>query len=215
MKKEDLEKKTAQVCDLVMNRMTDGKRTIVGVAGAPASGKSTLAAKVVDHLNANGNGDAPLAALLPMDGYHLDNRILEKRGLLARKGAPETFDAVGFCEAVKGLASGSPCTFFPSFDRTLDIAIAGAIEITPATHVIVVEGNYLLLKSSPWNSLADHFTTTIFINPGLGILTARLNKRWLRHGLDPEAAAKRTETNDLVNARLVLSQSAKADLELS
>ena len=45
-------------------------------------------------------------------------------------------------------------------------------------------------------------------------MTRRLNKRWLRYGLDPEAAAKRTEMNDLVNARLVLKQSIKADMVL-
>ena len=165
-------------------------------------------------LNEQVDSAEPKAALLPMDGYHLDNRILKAHGLLPRKGAPETFDAVGFCEAVKGLASSSDMRYFPTFDRGMDLAIAGAIEISPATPIIVTEGNYLLLRTAPWNALAEHFTASVFVNPGLEELTRRLNKRWLRYGLDAEAAAKRTEMNDLVNARLVLEQSIKADLML-
>nr|WP_321461938.1 nucleoside/nucleotide kinase family protein [uncultured Cohaesibacter sp.] len=223
MKKESLKRKTQAVCDLVDRLKKPGRRTIVAIAGAPASGKSTLAAEVVKALNAKGDAkgnaieaehESPNAALLPMDGYHLDNRILKAHGLLARKGAPQTFDAVGFCEAVKGLANSSALRFFPTFDRNLDVAIAGAIEIAPSTPIIVVEGNYLLLRSAPWDGLAEAFTASVFVNPGLELLRRRLNKRWLRYGLDPEAAAKRTEMNDMVNARLVHEESRPADLML-
>ncbi|WP_321448356.1 nucleoside/nucleotide kinase family protein [uncultured Cohaesibacter sp.] len=214
MNKESLKQKTAEVCALVEQHKRPDGRTILAIAGAPASGKSTLADSVVKALNAGHEGEVPKAALLPMDGYHLDNRILKAHGLFPRKGAPETFDAVGFCEAVKSLSKSDGLTYFPTFDRSRDIAIAGAIEIAPTTPIIVVEGNYLLLRTAPWNALADAFSASVFVNPGLDELTRRLNKRWLRYGLDPEAAAKRTEMNDLVNARLVLKQSIKADLVL-
>ncbi len=214
MSKAGLEQKTTEVCDFVASRMRPSGRTVIAIAGAPASGKSTLAVSVVERLNGGCPQEAPRAALLPMDGYHLDNRILKAHGLLPRKGAPETFDVISFCTAVKGLATSGPATYFPSFDRSLDLAVAGSIEILPTTPIIVVEGNYLLLRTEPWNELADCFTASVFINPGLDVLTARLNARWLKYGLDPEAAAKRAETNDLVNARLVLAESVTADLVL-
>ena len=109
-----------QICNLIAGKMADRERMLIGIAGPPASGKSTLAAAVVDRLNADHVQEVPHAALLPMDGYHLDNRLLEASGLLARKGAPETFNAHGFCQAVHKLAEPGVEGFFPTFDRQLD-----------------------------------------------------------------------------------------------
>lgn len=195
--------------------MRDGTRTIIGIAGPPASGKSTLAESVVQSLNKESASPAPTAALLPMDGYHLDNRLLESRGLLARKGAPETFNAIGFCEAVKWLASATRESFHPKFDRQMDLAIANAIAIHPETPIVVVEGNYLLLSSDPWSSLQGIFAATVFVSPTLDDLQDRLQQRWIKHGLDPEAALLKARGNDLPNAELVLRDSRTADLQLN
>ncbi len=82
--------------------LPDGRRHLVAVAGAPASGKSTLAATMADDLTRKGRA----ACVLPMDGFHLDNRILDARGLRQRKGAPETFDLRGFAALLRDLAAG-------------------------------------------------------------------------------------------------------------
>ena len=210
-----LERDVQQVCDLVSQNKCDIGRTIIGIAGPPASGKSTLAEAVVDALNKAGDSDVPQATLLPMDGYHLDNRILESRGLLPRKGAPDTFDALGFCDAVRALTDITREAFLPRFDRQLDLAIANAIVVCPGTPVVVVEGNYLLLASDPWASLQDVFAATVFVSPTLDQLRARLIQRWLDHGLDHAASIDRAEKNDLPNAELVLAQSTEADLSLT
>jgi pantothenate kinase len=137
------------VCAIVRARMVPQGRTIIAIAGPPASGKSTLAEAVVQELSSNVEQaepiDVPLAVLLPMDGYHLDNRLLESKGRLDRKGAPNTFDAVGFCAGVRRLTEPSYEAFYPMFDRNLDMSIAQAISVHPDTPVVVVEGNYLLL----------------------------------------------------------------------
>lgn len=203
-----------RVCDLIGDRGADPGRVIIGIAGPPASGKSTLAESVVHALNADRSAKVPQAALLPMDGYHLDNRILEARGLLARKGAPETFDALGFCEAVHRLKTVDHETFYPSFNRQLDLAVANSIVIHPETRVIVVEGNYLLLASDPWASLIKTFTSTVFLKLDIETLKDRLLQRWLGHGLSPQLAESKTEANDLPNAKLVLTSSRPADLTL-
>lgn len=203
-----------RVCELIEDQKPHLNRVVVGIAGPPASGKSTLAEAVVDALNTDAQAKVPAAALLPMDGYHLDNRILVNRGLISRKGAPETFDAFGFCDAVLGLSTINRETFFPSFDRQLDLAVANSIVVHPETPVIVVEGNYLLLRTDPWTSLFDGFSLTVFIDPELDVLRERLVQRWLEHGLSPDLATSKTEANDLPNAKLVLSSSAKADLTL-
>ncbi|WP_438957369.1 nucleoside triphosphate hydrolase [Cognatiyoonia sp.] len=209
-----LENDVQYVCDLANSKRIAGKRTIIGVAGPPASGKSTLAEAVVRCLNQEENA-VPVAALLPMDGYHLDNRLLESRGLLARKGAPETFDAHGFCDAVQKLSSATRESFHPKFDRQMDLAIANSIAIHPDTPVVVVEGNYLLLKAEPWATLKDVFSATVFVSPTIEELRDRLQQRWIKHGLDPTAAMQRATGNDLPNAELVLNESREADVLLN
>jgi pantothenate kinase len=207
------------VCAIVRARMVPQGRTIIAIAGPPASGKSTLAEAVVQELSSNVEQaepiDVPLAVLLPMDGYHLDNRLLESKGRLDRKGAPNTFDAVGFCAGVRRLTEPSYEAFYPMFDRNLDMSIAQAISVHPDTPVVVVEGNYLLLNSEPWASLRDVFAATVFVSPPLAALRARLNQRWIDHGLDPEAATSRANRNDLPNAEYVLGNSTEADLILN
>lgn len=215
MNTSTLERDVELVSELVKNNMKDGGRTMIGVAGPPASGKSTLAESVVQNLNKDNATQPPVAALLPMDGYHLDNRLLESRGLLARKGAPETFNKHGFCEAVQRLATTRRESFHPKFDRHMDLAIANAIVIHPDTPVVIVEGNYVLLQSEPWAMLEQIFSATVFVCPAMEDLGDRLQKRWIRHGLDPEAAFLRTRDNDLPNAELVMRDSRKPDLFLS
>ncbi|MEP0941250.1 MAG: uridine kinase [Rhizobiaceae bacterium] len=218
-----LDHDVAQVCDLVENCAKDTARVIIGIVGPPASGKSTLAEAVVQKLNHDiaAADDAAVAAvparaaLLPMDGYHLDNRVLAPRGLLNRKGAPETFDAEGFSKAVHELANPSHEGYYPIFDRDLDLAIANAIAISAEIPVVVVEGNYLLLRSEPWQSMRNAFTATVFVCPSMATLKDRLYQRWIDHGLEPEAAMARATQNDLPNAETVIQQSYQADLDLT
>lgn len=214
MNSPSFQSQVEQICELVKQRAVDNRRTVIAIAGPPASGKSTLSEAVVEKLCTASDKAYPLASLLPMDGYHLDNPVLQSRGLLQRKGAPETFDAYGFCDAVKRLSSTDHELFYPRFDRKLDMAIANSIVVHPKTPVVVVEGNYLLLKTSPWSSLAEHFVATIFLNPGLEELQQRLIQRWLDQGLDFEAATSRANGNDIPNARLVLNESRLADINL-
>ena len=214
MNSKTLENDIQLVCDLANSKRVAGKRTIIGIAGPPASGKSILAEAVVHCLNQE-ETETPAAALLPMDGYHLDNRLLESRGLLTRKGAPESFDAHGFCDAIQRLSSATRESFHPKFDRQMDLAIANSMAIHPHTPVVVVEGNYLFLNSEPWASLRDIFSATVFMSPTIEKLRDRLQQRWIKHGLDPAAAMQRATGNDLPNAELVLSESREADVLLN
>jgi pantothenate kinase len=154
-----------------------------------------------------------------MDGFHYDNAILDAKGLLAKKGAPETFDADGFIALVRRLrtTSGSPVSdeiAVPVFDRTQDLSRASARLIGRQHRLIVIEGNYLLLNRSPWSELAALFELKIFIAPPLPVIEERLIQRWLDHGLDQSAAELRARGNDLANAAIVLNESLPADIIL-
>lgn len=181
-------------------------RVLVGIAGAPGSGKSTLASDLAARL-----GDT--AAVLPMDGFHLDNATLDGMGLLHRKGAPQTFDGRGFVHLVQALRNHETVRY-PIFDRSQDRTVPDGGEIHAGIRTVLIEGNYLLLRSRPWADLQDLFDLTVFLDIPRETLQGRLVSRWLDHGLEPAAALARAEGNDMKNADLVCSGSVRADITL-
>lgn len=188
----------------------DRSRFIVAVAGPPGSGKSTLADRLAAALRASGER----AVVLPMDGFHMDNGLLEEVGLLARKGAPETFDVRGLRDVLAAVRVAEEDVFVPVFDRSREIAIASARRIAPCDRIVIVEGNYLLLGRKPWSALRPLFDTTILLRVSVADLERRLVERWKGYGLDPDRIAAKVHGNDLPNARTVLDESTAADLDI-
>jgi len=186
---------------------TDG-RLIVAIAGPPGAGKSTISEYLRDAINKGGVGSA---VIVPMDGFHLDNAILEERGLRSRKGSPPTFDCAGFAALLGRLKNASEDVVIPAFDRTLDLARAGAAIVRADHKILLVEGNYLLLDQEPWTELASFFDMTIFLEVPFSELERRLIQRWLDHGHTEEAARQRALSNDIPNAELVVSSSRDAN----
>ena len=185
------------------------ERTIVAIAGAPGSGKSTLASELGRRLNQQNCQ----TMVLPMDGFHLDNAVLEERGDRSRKGAPHTFDARGFVVAVERLRARDEVAM-PIFDRQRDIAIAGALIVPPECPVLIVEGNYLLFDQGPWATLAQYWDLSAWLDVPMPEIRARLIQRWLNHGLSRAAATRRAETNDIPNAQKVIGHTIGADIVL-
>ena len=151
------------------------------------------------------------SGVVPMDGFHLDNRLLEARGLMPRKGAPETFDLGGFKRLCHALRADDE-VIYPLFDRSRDLAIAGAAHVGQDCSVAVIEGNYLLFDEPGWRDLADLWDVSIRLDVPLADLEARLVQRWLTHGLDQAAAEARARGNDLANAQRIASARLPADL---
>lgn len=197
---------------MIADKAASGQRVMIGIAGPPGAGKSTLADALCDRLNRDIEGQPAL--VVPMDGYHFDNDILVARNLMARKGSPQTFDAHGFQNLLTRLRAGEAEVAIPVFDRDRDLARAGARLVTPAARILLVEGNYLLLKSEPWVRLKSVFDLTVFLPVPMEILEARLIQRWLDHGLAQTAAETRARSNDIPNAALVMAESQNADVNL-
>jgi pantothenate kinase len=190
-------------------RIPDGERRIVAVAGPPASGKSTLASELEQTLNDASPG---ACALLPMDGFHYDDEVLRARGWLSRKGAPHTFDVGGYAAALRRLRDNEEETVaVPRFDRSIEIARAGAILIERSTRLIVTEGNYLLMGDDPWPSLRRLYDRSALIVSDLETLEARNRQRWVDMDKDEDFITAKLELNDMPNVRLVMERSVDPD----
>ena len=149
-----------------------------------------------------------------MDGFHLDNAVLQGRGLLSRKGAPETFDAEGFVELIRRVKAGGEVVY-PTFDRTRDLSVAGAAVIDAGCDVAVVEGNYFLFDEAPWRSLAGLWDISIWYDTPESVLLERCVQRWLDHDHRPEDARARAAGNDMVNARRIIGARLPADVHFT
>ncbi len=183
----------------------DGRK-LIALAGPPASGKSTIAAALVTHLGKT-------AALVPMDGFHYSNAILDARDLRARKGAPETFDLAGFNTLMWRLRTEDEVAV-PTFDRTLDTSIGSSVLVEAHHSLIVVEGNYLLLDEPGWSDLNQHWNLSVGLDVPEDVLEKRLVQRWLSQGLSTQAARNRALSNDIPNAQRVLGNQLQSDLTI-
>ncbi|GGV65922.1 nucleoside/nucleotide kinase family protein [Streptomyces thermoviolaceus subsp. thermoviolaceus] len=193
----------------------DGHRAVLGVAGSPGAGKSTLAEQLVRALNGDGE---PWAAHVPMDGFHLADAELARLGRLDRKGAPDTFDAAGYAALLRRLheeyrADGSGETVYaPGFERVLEQPLAGAVPVPPAIRLVVTEGNYLLLGTGAWARVRPQLDEVWFCELDEDERIRRLIARHERFGKDHEAAVAWVLGPDQRNAELVAATRGRADL---
>ena len=148
-----------------------------------------------------------------MDGFHLDNNILEKKKLIERKGAPETFDVLGLLNCLLRLKNEGE-VIVPTFDRSLELSRSSALVISENTKIIIVEGNYLLLDQEPWRKIHNFFDTTIMIDCNKDILEKRLIERWESFGLTNDQIKNKVYKNDLPNGLNVISKSISAEFNL-
>lgn len=194
----------------VIKELPASRRKIIAVAGAPASGKSTIAEAICDKMN---DIKPDCANILPMDGFHYDDTLLKARGTHSLKGAPHTFDVLGFAHMLKRLvARDEDEVVTPVFDRSIEIARAGANPISKDVEYIIVEGNYVLVEQTPWSELKPYFDLSVFVSVPVPILEQRLRQRWIDHGLDEAGIKRKLEEVDLPNGKYIRTNSTRPDI---
>jgi len=183
-----------------------GGRAILGITGAPGAGKTTLAEELTAAL-----GDR--AAHVPMDGYHLADVQLDRLGSRDRKGAPDTFDPLGYAALLRRLREDTDDVIYaPGFERTLEQPIAGTIAIPRAARLIITEGNYLLLSTGGWERVRPLLDEVWYADLDQRARLDRLIDRHVRFGKPEHAAVAWATGTDERNAALIAAGRERADL---
>ncbi|CAM1500598.1 Fc.00g097600.m01.CDS01 [Cosmosporella sp. VM-42] len=198
------------------------RRLLIGIAGIPGSGKTTLSQIITTHLNtlaalASPNSPPP-ATYVPMDGYHLTRATLSAMPnpthAHARRGASFTFDAPKFLALVQALRQAPSDTILaPSFDHAVKDPKEADIAILPSHRVVVLEGNYLALDKEVWRDAAALLDELWFVEVDFEVARVRLRERHVRAGIakDVEEGDRRAMENDLVNGEEVVANRLKVD----
>ena len=177
---------------------------ILGVTGPPGAGKTTVAEAIVAAVDD--------AVHVPMDGFHLADAELRRRGRLDRKGAIDTFDADGYVALLERIRAAPPHTVYaPAFDREIEQPVAGSIAVPPGTRLVVTEGNYLLDDEPPWPSLRSVLTEVWYVDVPHDERHRRLIARHVEFGKSPEQAEAWVRAVDEPNAARIESARARAD----
>jgi pantothenate kinase len=186
-----------------------GQRAVLGLAGAPGAGKTTLAQALVERVRNQGIETAHV----PMDGFHLADAALVERGRLDAKGAIDTFDAHGYLALLRRVRGElDHDVLVPDFERTLEQPIAAAITISPDVQLVVTEGNYLLDDTEPWPEIRAAMDQVWFVDLDDDRRRSRLVDRHIAFGKEPALARSWVDEVDEPNARRVIARRGSADL---
>jgi|TARA_B110000285_G_C15142395_1_gene631877 pantothenate kinase len=191
--------------------LSDNKRLIVAISGAPGSGKSHVSQSLSNSINQV----SKKSEVFSMDGFHYDDSVLKEKNLLSKKGALETFDVLGLKSFLERLSMNTEANVaVPVFDRDLELSRSSALIIDQSIPLIIAEGNYLLLKDKPWGDLQNYFDITVMIKSSKEVLTERLMKRWKSYNLNPDEIDQKVFHNDIPNGEFVNLNSIKPDIEI-
>lgn len=184
------------------------RRVAIGIAGGPGTGKSTIATELVAALG-------PVAAYVPMDGFHMLHAKLEALGTVKDKGAPHTFEGEAFAAFISDLKAASGPVPGPGYSRAIEDVVQNAFIVAAEARILVVEGNYLLLPDPPWHGVKPQLDLAVFIDVPREKVRARLLKRHAEHGLfSEERNREHIERVDLANYDLVARSRQRADIAI-
>ncbi len=214
----DIEPLISRLTNQLIDLPHEAARYLLGITGPPGSGKSTLADQLAARLNTTSDLceafplSSAISVVLPMDGFHLTNAELDGRNLRTRKGSPDSFHADAFISLLHFIRSDPRSSIFaPRYSRDLHEPVSDDLTIPPQTPLIIVDGNYLLLRREPWSRIKPLLDETWYLDLDLDKCMDRVRNRHVAGGTSSDLADTRIKTNDRPNALLVTESKYLAD----
>lgn len=135
---------------------------IIGIAGSVAVGKSTTA-RILAALLARWP-DHPKVDLVTTDGFLYPTRVLEERGLMQRKGFPESYDQRRLLQFVADVKSGTEQVAAPVYSHLLYDIVPGEHKLVERPDILIVEGLNVLQTGGARTFVSDYFDFSIYID---------------------------------------------------
>lgn len=157
---------------------------VIGVAGSVAVGKSTTA-RLLRELMLRWP-DTPRVELITTDGFLLPNAELERRGLLQRKGFPESYDRRALLRFLSAVKSGQPEVAAPVYSHLTYDIVPGEQVVVRQPEVLVVEGLNVLqapgvqADGRTGMAVSDFFDFSVYVDAGLADIREWYVERFLR-----------------------------------
>lgn len=151
---------------------------VIGVAGSVAVGKSTVS-RLLKALLSRWDG-TPQVELVTTDGFLYPNAELERRGIMARKGFPESYDRLALLKFVADVKSGAQEVSAPVYSHLSYDIVEGESVVVRSPDVLIVEGLNVLQQAGPGQDLAlsDFFDFKIFVDADTDHITEWFLKRF-------------------------------------
>ncbi len=190
------------------------RRAVLGVAGPPGAGKTTLVTRLLAAATAY-EGLSGRIAHVPMDGFHLTNAELELLGRRDRKGAPDTFDTSAYAGVLASVrAVPRAVVTAPTFDHVVGEPVAHSVVVPVDADLVVTEGNYLLLDDAGWSSVPELLDEVWWCALEPDTRVERLVARHVQTGREVTDATEWVLRSDEANARAVDGGAGLADVVL-
>lgn len=182
-------------------------RKLLGWAGPPAAGKSTLALAFQAAF-------ADVLEVVSMEGFHLASVELHRLRRAGHKSASDTVDAAGYVALMRRLRRKDPgeTIYAPEFGREIEEAVAGAIPIHPQAQLEYTEGNHRLFDIDPLTETAALLDDACYVYVDDELRGQRLVTRQKHFGRSRQAAIDWLATTDEINAKRITTTKPRAQL---
>lgn len=167
----------SSVTDTFLGTQPQPRPFVIGVAGSVAVGKSTIA-RVLEALLARWPHH-PSVDLVTTDGFLYPNSVLIERGLMERKGFPESYDRAALLEFVSRAAAGEDHLEIPVYSHIRYDIVAGEARIVDRPDILIVEGLNVLQAGESGAFVSDYFDFSIFVDADLDDIESWYVERFL------------------------------------
>ena len=136
---------------------------VIGIAGSVAVGKST-SARILQALLTRWP-EHPRVELITTDGFLYPNAVLESRGIMNRKGFPESYDTKRLVQFLREIKAGMPDVSAPVYSHVEYDIVKGDSQVVHQPDILIVEGlNVLQVGSDAMEFVSDYFDFSIYID---------------------------------------------------